>query len=162
MEARDEIEPAQFALDIFHHGWRRLGVLEFLAQLRPLLLRAAFFAELLLNRLHLFAQVGAALRIGELRLHILLQLLLDLRDLELRRDARLHRAHPLLEVVLFQQGLLLRDVDVQVRPEKIGQLFGVFEREHNRPGLLRHVGRKLEQFCGRIAEIAELRLEFLG
>ena len=50
------------------------------------------FAQFALDRLHLLAQISAALRVGELRLHVLLQLLLDLRDLELRRNARLHRA----------------------------------------------------------------------
>ena len=88
--------------------------------MRDLFVRAGLaFAELPLDRLDLLAQISAALRIGELRLHILLQLLLNLRDLELRRNARLHRAQTLLDVILLEDRLLLRDIDIQIRREKI-------------------------------------------
>ena len=73
------------------------------------------FAELLLNRLQLRTQISLPLRIGKLGLHIFLQFLLDLRDLELRGDMSLSRAHPFFHIELFQQRLLLGDIDVQVR-----------------------------------------------
>ena len=66
------------------------------------------FAQFALDRLELPAQVSLALRIAELRLHILLQALLNLRDLDLRRDAGLHRTHAFQNIQLFQDRLLLR------------------------------------------------------
>ena len=80
-----------------------------LRKLRDLLVRAGFaFAQFALDRFELLAQISSALRVGKLRLHILLQLLLDLRDLELRRDVRLHRAQAFLQIEFLQNRLLLR------------------------------------------------------
>ena len=159
---RDEIEPLQLAFRLFHHFFGRLCGLEFLAQLRHLFFRAGIaFTQFLLDRLHLLAQIGATLRVGELRLHVLLQLLLDLRDLELRRNARLHRVETLLDVVLLEQRLLLGNVDVQIRRQKIGQLLRTLHPEHNRARLFGHVRRQLEQLGGRIAQVAEGGFKFL-
>ena len=133
-----------------------------LAQLRDLFVRAGFaFAELALDRLHLLAQISPPLRVGKLRLHILLQLLLDLRDLELRRDACLHRVQPLLDVVLLEQRLLLRDIEIQIWRQKIGQLLRILDPEHDRARLFRHVRRQLEQLRGRVAQISESGFKFL-
>ncbi len=159
---RNEIEPLQFPLRLFHHLFRRLRVLQLFAQLRHLLFRAGIaFAQFLLDGLYLLAQVGPALRVGELRLHILLQLLLDLRDLELRRDARLHAANSFLEVVFLEQRLFLRDIDVQIRRQEIGQLFGILHPEDDRARLLGHVRGQLEQLRRRITQVAKSGFEFL-
>ena len=105
LAARNNVEPLQLAFGLRHHFHRRLRFLQPRAQLRDLLVRAGVaFAELALNRLHLSAEVGLALRVAELRLHILLQALLDLRDLELRGDARLHRAHALHDIEFLEQA----------------------------------------------------------
>ena len=85
------------------------------------------FAELPLDGFDLLAQEGAALGIGKLRLHIFLQLLLDLRDFELRRNVCLHRAQTFLQIQLFKDRLLLRHIDVQIRSEEIDQLFRIID-----------------------------------
>ena len=92
-------------------------------KLRDLFLGAGVaFAELALDGLELFAQIGLALCIAELRLHILLELLLDLRDLELRGDAGLHGAHAFAHIEFLEDRLFLREVILRLRREKIGEL----------------------------------------
>ena len=39
----------------------------------------------------------------------------------------LHGAHALLEIELFEDGLFLCNVDVQVRREKISELLGIID-----------------------------------
>ena len=77
--------------------------------------------------------------IGKLRLHIRLQLFLNARDLELRRDADLHRVHAFLHVELFEQRLLLRGVDREIRRKEINQLLRVFDLANGGGGLTRNV-----------------------
>ena len=85
---RNEIEPLQFALGLGHDLRRRLRFFERLRNCATCSsVPVSPSPSSRLDRLDLLAQISAALRVGELRLHILLQLLLDLRDLELRRDA---------------------------------------------------------------------------
>src|SRR5713101_1786901 len=96
---RNEIEPLQFALGLFHHFLWWFGFLEPGTQLLGLFFTATFgFAQLALNRLDLRTQISASLRIGKLRGHIFLQFLLDLGDLELRRDLFLNYAYSLFDV----------------------------------------------------------------
>ena len=90
---RNEIEPFQFALSLRQNVSRRFRLFEPRAQLGDLLIGAGLaFTQFLLDGLELLAQIGFALRIGKVRRHIFLQLLLDLRYLELRGDMDLHRA----------------------------------------------------------------------
>jgi len=110
---RNKIEPFQFPLRLFHHFLWRFGFLEPSAQLLGLFFTATFgFAKLALDRLDLRTEISASLRIGKLRGHIFLQLLLNLGDLELRRDLFLNCAYALFDVELFEQRLLLRDIHV--------------------------------------------------
>ena len=87
-------------------------------------------SQFALNGFQLLAEVSAALCIGKLRLHILLQLLLNLRDLELGGDVGLHSAEPLFQIKLFQERLFLRHIDVQIGREEIDQLFRVLDASH--------------------------------
>ena len=64
----------------------QLGVLDALAQLGELV--ALAFAELLLNRLHLLAQVVLTLRVGHLLLRLRLDLALQLEQRDLARERR--------------------------------------------------------------------------
>ena len=77
------------------------------------------FAKLALNGFELFAQVCSALRFGKLRLHIPLQLLLDLRNLELSGDTGLNRAQSLLNIELFQKCLFVGGIEVEKWRQKI-------------------------------------------
>ena len=64
---RNKIEPLQFPLGLRQHIGRRFRFLEPRSQLRDLLIGAGIaFAEFLLDRLQLRAQISLALRIGEL------------------------------------------------------------------------------------------------
>ena len=78
-----------------------------------LFLAAAFgFAQLALDCLDLRSEIGASLRVRKLRGHIFLQFLLDLRDLELRRDLFLYRLYAFFDVEFLEKRLLLPDIHV--------------------------------------------------
>ena len=158
----DNIEPPQLPIGLCEHFFRRFCLLESLPQSLDLIGRAGLFAKLALDGFHLFAQISAPLCLGKLRLHVLLQLLLNLRDLELRRNTGLHDGQPFFNVEFLEDRLFLRRLDVQIRREEIGQLFGVFNAEHGRPRLFGHIGSELEKFRGRIAQVPESRFPFLG
>ena len=81
----------------------------------------------MLDRPDLRTQISAPLCIGKLRGNILLQSLLNLSDLELRRDMLLHSAHALLDIELVEDRLFLCNIDVQVRREKISELLGIID-----------------------------------
>ncbi len=124
----NKVEPLQFAVGLRHDLGGRFRLLEAFAQLLYLLFAATLsFAQLMLDRSDLRTQVSAALRIRELRRHILLQLLLDLRDLELRGNLLLDRVDPLFNVDFLKERLFLGNIDIQIWREEIGELFGVVD-----------------------------------
>src|SRR5205814_600349 len=94
--------------------------------------------------------------------HVFLQSLLNLSNLELRRDLLLHGANTLLDIELLEDCLLLRNIDVQVRRQKISELLGVLDIEDHQTRLLRRVRRQLKQSRSRIAQVPESRFPFLG
>src|SRR5438132_8532135 len=75
----DNLEPPQLPIGLCEHFFRRFCLLESLPQSLDLIGRAGLLAQLALDGFHLFAQLGASLRLGKLPLHVLLQLLLNLR-----------------------------------------------------------------------------------
>ncbi len=81
---------------------------ELLAQLRDLL-ALVVVAELLLDRLHLLAQVHLALPLAQLLLDLRLDLFLRLEHADLPLDVDEHAAEPLLDAQRLEQALLLGD-----------------------------------------------------
>src|SRR5205814_8221075 len=94
--------------------------------------------------------------------HVFLQSLLNLSNLELRRDLILHGANTLLDIELLEDCLLLRNIDVQVRRQKISELLGVLDIEDHQTRLLRRVRRQLKQSRSRITQVPEGCFPFLG
>ena len=160
---RNKIEPLQFALGLLHHCLGRLGFFEPFAQLLRLFFAAALgLAQFALDRLELRPQISAPLRIGKLRVHIFLQSLLNLGDLQLRRDLLLHNANALFHIKLLENRLFLGNIDVQVRPQKIRELLRVIDIEDHQTRLLRRVRSQLKQSRSRITQVPECCLPFLG
>ena len=81
------------------------AVLDALAQLGELV--AFAFAELLLDRLQLLAQVVLPLRVGHLLLRLRLDLALQLEQRDLARQRRGDRLQLLEQVVFLEQRLLV-------------------------------------------------------
>ena len=159
---RDNVEAPQFPVCLLEYFIGRFCLLKSLPQSLDLIGRTGLFPKLALDGFHLFAQISASLCLGKLRLHVLLQFLLNLCDLQLRRNGGLDRGQPFLDVEFLKDRLFFRRFDVQIRREKISQLFRLFDAEHGRARLFGHIRRKLEKFRGRIAQISESRLPFLG
>ena len=110
------------------------------------------FAEFPLNRADLFAQVGAALHVGELRANVLLQLLLDAGDLELGADLVVNRAHALRNVQFLEQLLLLRCLEIQTVGHEIRELASVGEVHQDGAQFLRHARGQLEKLQRRFPQ----------
>src|SRR5712692_3447044 len=160
---RNKIEPFQFALRLLHHLFRRIRFRQASAQLFHLLIAAGLvFTEFVLDRFDLRTQIGAPLRIGKLRRDVLLQFFLDLRDLQLGGDMSLDRADSLFDVRFFENRLLLCNIDIQVRRQKISELFRSRDVQDHQARLLRRFRRKLEQSRSRIAQVSERRFPFLA
>ncbi len=90
-------------------------------ELRPQLVElgaALALAQLVLDRLHLLAQEHLALAIADLRLHLALDLLLGVEDVELTLDVGEHQAQPLLDRERLEQllALLRREVEIARPP----------------------------------------------
>ena len=110
----------------------------------------------------MLTQIRASLRLGKLRLHILLKFLLDLRDLQLRRDRFLHHGQPLFNIELLEDRLFLRGIDIQIRREEIGELLGILDAQHHCARLLGHIRREFQKLRRRVTQVPESRFPFLG
>ena len=120
---------------------RLLGELDRLDALLELghFVLALFVAELLLDRLHLLVEVVLALRLLHLALDARADALLDLQD----RNLALHQGEALLEALgdraHLEDGLLVGELDRQMRGDRVGELAVVvdlIDRAH-------HLGRDL-------------------
>ena len=80
---RNDAQPLELLLGGLARHLGRVGVLELLSQLVDLALARIAFAELLLDRPHLLAQVEVALVLRQLVLHLRLDLLPQLEQLDL-------------------------------------------------------------------------------
>ena len=127
-------------------------------QLRP----RVVFAKFTFNGLQLLAKIRAALCVRKLRRQILLQLLLDLRDLKLPGDMRLHGLDAFRYVEFFEQSLLLRKIDIEVGRKKIGQLSPISNVHQDRPRLIGYVGRHLYDLHGIFAQRLDLCFPLLA
>ena len=102
----DDIEPLQLALGLCEYFGRWFGCFEFRSKNRDVFVGARVaFAQFALNGLELSAQISLALRIAKLRLHILLELLLNLGHFQLRAGVFLHGAHTLAQIEFIQNRL---------------------------------------------------------
>jgi hypothetical protein len=99
----------------------------------------------MLDRFELRTEIRTPLCVGKLRRDIFLQSLLDLGDLKLSRNVLLHSIHPFFDVEFFEQRLLLRNIDIEVRRQKIGELLGILDVHDHQARLFRGVRRQLEQ-----------------
>src|SRR5690606_3206709 len=77
------LESLELAIDLFPRFFRQIELLELLPELGGLALLAAALAELALDRLQLFAPVELALPPPELLLHLIVDVLLRLQELDL-------------------------------------------------------------------------------
>ena len=57
----------------------------------------------------------------------------------------LHRAQSFFDVEFLENGLLLRDIDIQIGREKIQELFRVLDAPHDQAGLVRRIWRQFQQ-----------------
>ena len=90
---------------------RHAGRLDLLAQLVDLALLVVALAQLLLDRLHLLAQVVLALVLLQLALDLALDLAADLEHLEVLDQDLVDALEPRADVERLEQLLLLRGVE---------------------------------------------------
>ena len=119
--AAGALEAAELALDLGARRRRQLELVELLAQLADLL-ALIVVAELLLDRLHLLAQVHLALALAELFLHLRLDLLLHLDHADLSLHVHEHATEAVLDREVLEQPLPLRHRELDVAGYQIREL----------------------------------------
>ena len=107
LAGRNEIQAFQLPLGLRHDFCGGMRRFEPGPQLDGLGARLAF-AKFALNGLHLLAQIRASLCLRKLGRQILLQLLLDLGNLKLRGDVRLHSLDAFGNIEFLEESLFLR------------------------------------------------------
>ena len=118
---------------------RERQLLDLLADLVDLRLLLVGLAELLLDGAHLLPQEVLALALVDLAAHVALDLGAQLQDVELAREDADELAHALLDVVLFEQRLLVVRLDAH----------GAGDEERERPGTF-DVGRGHLELFGQV------------
>ncbi len=154
--ARQALEPAQLALGGRARLLGQIGGLDALAQLLHLGLIGIGLAQLVLDRLQLLAQDELTLGLVELRLHLGLDLRLQLADVDLAGEDARERAQPLGNVGLLEQLLALG----QRQPAQIGG------DEIGKQARIVDVGQRDRQLVGQVGlhldDARELRLYVTG
>ena len=119
-------------------------------------------AQLLLNRLHLLAQVELPLRL----LHLGLDLVLDAppqgEDVQLAHHERGDPLEPLLRVLLLEERLLVRQFDVQVRAEEVDEATGILDVERHHLELVGERARRVHHLLEEFQCVAAERLRAAG
>ena len=147
------IEAFEFALGLLHDQRWRGGGGQFLTQaggdVRGF---PATFAEFLLDHFHLFLQIRPALLIAELLVHILLDFLLQFRDVQLVRHLGLDGADAFGNIEFLENGLLFGGGQFQSTRDEIRELATVIEIAHQHADLFRHILLVGKIAQGRIPE----------
>jgi len=131
----------------------KLRLLDAILDLRQLVTDLVAFAELALDRLQLLIQVVLPLRLLHLLLDAIADVLLDLQQ----ADLALHQGEDLLEplgdALDLQKLLLVRDLHLKVRSDRIGKLRGILDGRDRRDDL----GLKLLRELRIVLELARDR-----
>ena len=140
-------------LDLLGH----LGLGDLLLKLLDVPRLVVDLAQLPLDRLELLAQHVLALRVPHLLLHLAVDPLADLEDLELAREQGQDLAHALDDVRRLEHVLLLARVDVEVAHDQVGHLGRLGHAVEERGGLLGKLGHEGDELLGRILDVGHER-----
>src|SRR3546814_16720050 len=88
---------------------------------------AIVIAELALDRLQLFVEIIFALTFFHLALHAAANLLFDLQHTKLALHESEDHFEPLRRRILDEQSLLVRDLDVEIARDRIGEARSVLD-----------------------------------
>ena len=111
----------------FQLGKRRFQLIQLIAAILAV-------TKFLLDGLHLFIEIVFALRLFHLPLDPVAHSLFHLQGANLTLHQTENTLQPLMDIQLFQQFLLFRDFDCQMRGDHIGDLFSflnLFNRVQN-------------------------------
>ncbi len=165
--AADPGEPLPFAVYFLARVLGKVERVELGAQLlQPVVGRPFALAELLLDRLHLLAQVHLALAAADLFLDLGLDVLLRRQDVHLALHVHEHAAQAVLDRKRLEQDLLLGDRDVEVPGDEVGQAAGLVHlgedlvhRLFGEAQLLAELGRALPRLAVEAREGRVLHVE---
>ena len=137
---RDDAQPLQLRLGRLTRLGGQLRRFHFLAQLLDVAAARVALAQLLLDRAHLLAQVELFLVLRQLGLHLRLDLMSQLDQLELAVEDGRQLLQPRLDIQRAEQVLLLLHRDVEVRGDQIADLARVLDVHHHDLQLVGQVG----------------------
>ena len=153
-------QPIDFAQRGGRDRFRKLRVFHPLSQLGDLV--AFAFAQLLLDRLQLLAQVVPTLRVGHFLLRLRFDLAFELQQLDLARQRVRDRLQLLDEIVLLEHRLLFGRLHVEERGQHVREAERVVDVHHDRPQLLRQAGGQRQRLFDQFLDTADVRLHLDG
>ncbi len=118
------------------------------------------FAKLLLNRLHLLAQVVLLLRVGHLLLRLRLDLALELEHRDFARQQRVHQLELLRQRIGFEQLLFLLGLEIEHRPEQVRQPHRVVDAGHQLPHFGRETRGQRERAIDELLDAPDVGVDF--
>ncbi|OPY14804.1 MAG: hypothetical protein A4E69_00974 [Syntrophus sp. PtaB.Bin138] len=151
-------EPVQFALRLLLRLLRQVLFRDFLAVLLDLDLGLVRFAQLLLDRLELLAEIIFPLALVHVALDLGLDLAAQLQDLDLMIDQTGHLLEALLDVQGFQNPLLLLHGGVDDGGDHVGQDPGRSDGFGHGTEFLRQQGRQFDDPVEQVHQIRHQRL----
>ena len=154
---RQAIELAQrFLL----HGLGQAGGFELGAQLFDLARLIVAFAELLLDRLELFAQEVVALVLADFRLHLALDLRAELEDFELLDQQAVQQVEPRADVERLQHFLLGVGADgAEARRDEVGEAARIGDVRGERLQIVGHQRRQRHDLLEVRLDVALQRVD---
>ncbi len=165
--AADASQPVPLPVDLLAGILREIQSVELrLELLEPVVGGAVAFAQLLLDRLELLAQVHLALAAADLFLDLGLDVLLGREHLDLPLDADQDAAQPVLDRERLQESLLVGNRDVEVSGHQVRQPSGLvdlrqdlLDRLVGKAQLLAELGRALAGLAVQAGEGRVVRVE---
>src|SRR5690606_11896981 len=149
-------QAVELALGLLHDDLGQLEGLELLAERLDLVLLVVGTRQLLLECLDLLAEEELALVAVDLVLDLALEATLGLLQLDLGVDEHQHLAEPLRDGGRLEHGLLVRQLEVQVVRDVIGELAGVLQVEDELRDLaLDRAAAGLHEVLDLLPELAE-------
>ena len=112
----------QLSQRFFARFFGKLGLRDPVLEFLQLVATVFAFTQLLLNGLHLLIQIVFALRLLHLPFHTAADLLLNLKDADLRLHKAVDPLQPVVHRRAVEQLLLLRDLQRQMRRHRVGEL----------------------------------------
>ncbi len=155
---RHALQSGELAQRLFLRFFRHTGLFDLLAVFLDLTPSLVAFAQLIANGFHLLSQIVLALRLLNLFLGLLLDLLTDLAHLQLVEQHLAQELHLVRKSIHLQQLLGVVHLDPQIGGQKVDEQPAIIQLLDEADGLIGELRDELRQLHRHLGEIPMQRL----